>query len=101
LQAAFIVAHGILRSVLATAIDVVRDIGSLTAAVAASCCLPLVLLEGGNITMRPLADVFSRPVVRALEIFAALVDNFRLGGFRGSMRVVFCNSRDVHARRPA
>lgn len=70
IQALLIVLDGILRFTVSVSIDLVRDLGPLVTAVAAACCLPVVLSEGGNIVMRPLADL--RPgLVRVIDCSAS------------------------------
>ena len=65
-------ADGLLRFFFASPIDAVRDAGSLVAAFAVACCLPVAIVERSNITIRFLYGALGQ---RAGEIadFAAAV----------------------------
>src|SRR6266850_630507 len=65
-------ADGLLRWLANRPIEGVRDIGGLAIAVAISCCLPVVLMERGNITIR-LGGLLHPMVERLLDALAALV----------------------------
>jgi TRAP-type C4-dicarboxylate transport system permease small subunit len=71
--AAFTLLDGLLRAVANRPIDLVREIGDLVAAVCGACCLPIVLLHRGNIVLRAFGDILPARIVRAIDIFAALV----------------------------
>jgi TRAP-type C4-dicarboxylate transport system permease small subunit len=65
-------ADGLLRWLASRPIEGVRDLGGLAIAVAISCCIPIVMMERGNITIR-LGRLVSERLGRALDAFAALV----------------------------
>jgi TRAP-type transport system small permease protein len=65
-------ADGLLRWLASKPIEGVRDIGGLAIAVAIACCLPVVLMERGNITIR-LGRLLSPVLGRILDALAALV----------------------------
>ncbi|MBK3745532.1 TRAP transporter small permease subunit [Paraburkholderia aspalathi] len=71
-QAFLIVIDGVLRFTISVSMDIVRDVGPLATAVAVACCLPVVLMEGGNIIMRPFAGLRSPAAVRGIDAFASL-----------------------------
>jgi TRAP-type C4-dicarboxylate transport system permease small subunit len=54
-------------------IDLVRDIGGLTAALAISFCFPQGFLEGSNIVISSIDDMVTTRTRYALEAFAAVV----------------------------
>jgi TRAP-type C4-dicarboxylate transport system permease small subunit len=70
--AAMTLADGLLRWLANRPIEGVRDLGGLAIAVAISCCLPIVMMERGNITIR-LGRLFSERLGCALDAFAAFV----------------------------
>jgi TRAP-type C4-dicarboxylate transport system permease small subunit len=70
--AAMTLADGLLRWLANRPIEGVRDLGGLAIAVAISCCLPVVLMERGNITIR-LGGLLHPTVGRVLDALAALV----------------------------
>ena len=65
-------ADGLLRSLAGRPIEGVRDLGGLAIAMAISCCIPIVMMERGNITIR-LGRLISERFGRTLDAFAALV----------------------------
>ena len=65
-------ADGLLRWTLGKPIEGVRDLGGLAIAVAIACCLPVVMMERGNIAIR-LGDRLGERFGRILEAFSALV----------------------------
>ena len=65
-------ADGLARWLLNQPIDGVRDIGAVAIALAVSCCIPVGLMERGNITIR-IAESFLSPAAgKVLDAFAAL-----------------------------
>jgi TRAP-type C4-dicarboxylate transport system permease small subunit len=64
-------ADGLLRWLANRPIEGVRDLGGLAIAVAIACCLPVVLMERGNIAIRLGASLHPR-LGRLLDAFAAL-----------------------------
>src|SRR5437588_10208298 len=70
--AAMTLADGLLRWLANRPIEGVRDLGGLAIAVAISCCLPVVLMERGNITIR-LGGLLHPMVGRLLDALAALI----------------------------
>src|SRR3954467_3143217 len=69
--AAMTLADGLLRWLANRPIEGVRDLGGLAIAVAIACCLPVVLMERGNIAIRLGASLHPR-LGRLLDAFAAL-----------------------------
>ena len=70
--AAMTLADGLLRWLANRPIEGVRDLGGLAIAVAISCCIPIVMMERGNITIR-LGRLLSERLGRVLDALAALV----------------------------
>jgi TRAP-type C4-dicarboxylate transport system permease small subunit len=70
--AAMTLADGLMRWIANQPIEGVRDLGGLAIAVAIACCLPVVMIERGNITIR-LAGSLSVGFGRVLEAAAALL----------------------------
>lgn len=64
------IADGLMRWIANQPIEGVRDLGGLAIALAIACCLPVVMIEKGNITIR-LAEAVSPTLGRILEVFAA------------------------------
>ena len=64
------IADGLMRWLANQPIEGVRDLGGLLIALAIACCLPVVMAEKGNITIR-LVEAASPRVSRALEVIAA------------------------------
>jgi len=67
------VADGLLRYLFASPIDAVRDIGGIVAAVSVASCIPLVMLERGNITIRFVTAFIGRRAGRFADLVAALL----------------------------
>ncbi|HEY5900750.1 MAG TPA: TRAP transporter small permease subunit [Burkholderiales bacterium] len=63
---------GLMRWLANRPIEGVRDIGGLAIAVAISCCLPVVLVERGNITIR-LGTMLGQTFGRVLDALAAIL----------------------------
>ncbi len=63
---------GLLRWLVNRPIEGVRDIGGLAIAVAISCCLPVVLVERGNITIR-LGAMLGKTFGQLLDALAAFI----------------------------
>lgn len=63
------IADGLMRSLANHPIEGVRDLGGLAIALAIACCLPVVMIEKGNITIRLLEAVSPR-LSRTLEMIA-------------------------------
>jgi TRAP-type C4-dicarboxylate transport system permease small subunit len=70
--AAMTLADGLMRWLAGQPIQGVRDVGALAIALAVSCCLPVGLMEKGNITIR-LAGRWSPAAGRLLDLIAALL----------------------------
>jgi TRAP-type C4-dicarboxylate transport system permease small subunit len=70
--AAMTLADGLMRWLASRPIEGVRDIGGLAIAVAIACCLPVVLMERGNIAIR-LGGLLSPLLGRMLDALAALL----------------------------
>ena len=68
--AAMTIADGLMRSAANQPIEGVRDLGGLAIALAIACCLPVVMIEKGNITIR-LLEAASPRLSRILDVFAA------------------------------
>lgn len=64
---------GLLRALANYPLDFVREIGDLVAAVCGACCLPVVLLQRNNITLRMFDKILPPNGVRVVDIFAALL----------------------------
>jgi TRAP-type C4-dicarboxylate transport system permease small subunit len=65
-------ADGLLRFFFASPIDAVRDAGSLVAAFAVACCVPVAIVERSNITIRFLPAVIG-PRAGQIADFAAAI----------------------------
>ncbi len=63
---------GLMRWLANRSIEGVRDIGGLAIAVAIACCLPVVMMERGNITIRLGAQV-GKTFSRVLDALAAVL----------------------------
>jgi TRAP-type C4-dicarboxylate transport system permease small subunit len=63
---------GLMRWLANSPIEGVRDLGGLAIAVAIACCLPVGLMERGNIAIR-LGGTLSPLLGRILDAFAALL----------------------------
>src|SRR5258708_30267206 len=63
-------ADGLMRWIANQPIEGVRDLGGLAIAVAIACCIPVVMIERGNITIR-LAGSLSAGFGRVLDAPAA------------------------------
>lgn len=72
LLAGMTLADGLGRSLANAPIEGVRDIGGLMIAVAVSCCLPMGLMERGNVTIRVIENM-SAAAGRFLNVVAALL----------------------------
>ena len=70
--AAMTLTDGLMRWLANRPIEGVRDLGGLAIAVAIACCLPVGLMERGNIVIR-LGDSLSPRLGRILDAFAALL----------------------------
>ncbi|MGH7002393.1 MAG: TRAP transporter small permease [Alphaproteobacteria bacterium] len=66
------IADGLMRWLLNQPIEGVRDLGGLAIALAIACCLPVVMSEGGNITIR-LAGAVNKKLGRFLDAGAATI----------------------------
>jgi TRAP-type C4-dicarboxylate transport system permease small subunit len=74
------IADGMLRYFLARPIDAVNDLGGVIAAVAVASCIPLVMLERGNITIRFVATFIGPRAGRIADLAAsALVELILVG----------------------
>jgi TRAP-type C4-dicarboxylate transport system permease small subunit len=67
------IADGLLRYGLASPIDAVRDLGGMIAAVAVACCIPIVMLERGNITIRFVSTFIGARAGRLADAMAAVL----------------------------
>jgi TRAP-type C4-dicarboxylate transport system permease small subunit len=67
------IADGLLRFFFASPIDLVRDAGSLVAALAVACCLPVAIVERSNITIRLLSNIAGRRASQAADVAAAIL----------------------------
>jgi TRAP-type C4-dicarboxylate transport system permease small subunit len=76
--AALTIVDGLLRFFFASPIDVVRDAGSLVAAFAVACCIPVAIVERSNITIRFLASIAGQRAARVADFAAALLVEFVL-----------------------
>ena len=63
---------GLMRWLANRPIEGVRDLGGLAIAVAIACCLPVVMMERGNITIR-LGEQLGRTFGRILDALAAIL----------------------------
>src|SRR3970040_1180003 len=70
--AAMTLADGLMRWLANRPIEGVRDLGGLAIAVAISCCLPIVMMERGNIAIR-LGALLSKRLGLALDALAAVL----------------------------
>jgi len=71
--AVFTLLDGLLRALAGMPIDLVREIGDMIAAIAGTCCLPIVLLQRNNIMLRTFDRVLPPFAVRVIDTLAALV----------------------------
>src|SRR5258708_29341766 len=71
-------ADGLMRWLANQPIEGVRDLGGLAIAVAIACCIPVVMIERGNITIR-LAGSLSAGFGRVLDALAAVLVDVVLG----------------------
>ncbi|HVV92515.1 MAG TPA: TRAP transporter small permease subunit [Hyphomicrobiales bacterium] len=71
--AATIVADGLLRFFFAHPIDAVNDIGGNVAAVAVASCIPMVLVERGNIAIRLFSTFVGPRAGHIADILAAVL----------------------------
>ncbi len=62
---------GMLRWLFGSPLDIVRDCGGVTVAIAISACFPLLVLERGNIVIEFIDAIAGRFGSRMLSIFAA------------------------------
>jgi TRAP-type transport system small permease protein len=70
--AAMTLADGLMRWLANQPIEGVGDLSGLAIAVAITCCIPMVMIERGNITIRLAADVSAR-LGRLLDAIAAAI----------------------------
>ena len=70
--AAMTIADGLMRSLANQPIEGVRDLGGLAIALAIACCIPVVMIERGNITVR-LLEAASPRLSRVLEVIATVL----------------------------
>jgi TRAP-type C4-dicarboxylate transport system permease small subunit len=66
-------ADGLLRFFFAHPIDVVRDAASLVAAFSVACCIPVVIVERSNITIRFLPMLFGARAGQVADVAAAIL----------------------------
>ena len=71
---------GLLRAFANYPLNLVREVGDLVAAFAGTCCLPIVLLERGNIVLRILDGVLSMFLVRVIDLINAILIFIVLSG---------------------
>jgi TRAP-type C4-dicarboxylate transport system permease small subunit len=71
--AAMTIADGLLRFFFASPIDLVRDAGSLVAAFAVACCIPVAIVERSNITIRFLSSFAGPRAGRIADVAAAIL----------------------------
>ena len=71
--AAMTIADGLLQFFFASPIDFVRDAGSLVAAFAVACCIPVAIIERSNITIRFLTSIAGRRIGRVADVAAAVL----------------------------
>jgi TRAP-type C4-dicarboxylate transport system permease small subunit len=74
------IADGLLRFFFAHPIDAVNDLGGIVAAVAVASCIPLVMLERGNITIRFVATFIGPRAARVADLAAGLLVELILMG---------------------
>lgn len=65
-------ADGLLRWLANRPIEGVRDVGAVFIAVAVSCCIPVGLMERGNVSIRVAAEILGKRAGRVLDSLAAL-----------------------------
>ena len=70
--AAMTLADGLMRWLANQPIEGVRDLGGLGIALAIVCCIPVVMIEKGNITIRVLGSNHGK-LSRILDAFAAVL----------------------------
>ena len=63
---------GLARWLANQPLDGVRDVGAVAIALAVTCCIPVGLMERGNITIRFMESFASPAVSRVFDAFAAL-----------------------------
>lgn len=73
LFAAATVTDALMRSFAGGSLDVVRDTGSLVVALAGACCLPIVIVERGNIMLRVLDHRSLKPVGKLADVLASVL----------------------------
>jgi TRAP-type C4-dicarboxylate transport system permease small subunit len=71
--AAMTLLDGLLRSLVNSPIEAVRDLGGVVVAVAVSCCFPLAYLQRSNITIDFIAMFAGRRCGRLLDAAAAIL----------------------------
>jgi TRAP-type C4-dicarboxylate transport system permease small subunit len=71
---------GLSRAFANYPLNLVREIGDLVAAFAGTCCLPIVLLERGNIVLRILDGVLPMSLVRVIDLINAILISIVLAG---------------------
>jgi TRAP-type C4-dicarboxylate transport system permease small subunit len=64
---------GLMRSLMNSPIDIVREIGDLVAAFSVACCLPMSLLKRSNITLRVFKNFGMPRLHRGVEAGANLL----------------------------
>ena len=69
----FTLLDGLLRAFANRPLDFVRETGDLVAAVAGACCLPIVIMERGNITLQALEGIFPLRMVRLIDLVNSVV----------------------------
>jgi TRAP-type C4-dicarboxylate transport system permease small subunit len=74
------IADGLLRFFFAAPIDAVPDLGGVVAAISIAGCLPLVLFERGNITIRLFSTFVSPRAGRIADVGAAILVEIVLFG---------------------
>ena len=67
------IADGLLRFLVNSPIDAVRDLGGMIAAVSVACCIPIVMLERGNISIKFVATFIGPRAGRVADMIAAIL----------------------------
>jgi len=67
------IADGLLRFILNSPIDAVRDLGGMIAAVAVAACIPILMLERGNISIKFVSAFVGPRAGRAADAVAAIL----------------------------
>ena len=93
--AAMTLLDGLLRWAAGRPIEGVRDLGGLAIAVAIACCLPVVMLERGNITIRLGAKLGAR-FGRALDAAAAILVLLTLAAMAWQFRLYASKMAHAH-----